>query len=49
MLMDRWTDRQTDRQTENSDFIGPSIGQGFKKSNLVQNATLLEEEKIIAN
>ena len=28
----------TDRQTENSNFIGPSIGQGTKKSNLEQNA-----------
>ena len=42
-------DRQTDRQAENSSFIGPSIGQGSKKSNLEQNATLIEEEKIIAN
>ena len=25
---DGWTDRQTDGQTENSDFIGPFVGQG---------------------
>ena len=31
----------TDRQTENSNFIGPSIGQGTKKSNLEQNAVAL--------
>ena len=43
------SDRQIDRQAENSDFIGPSIRQGSKKSNLEQNATLIEEEKIIAN
>ena len=43
------SDRQIDRQAENSDFIGSSIGQGSKKSNLEQNATLIEEEKIIAN
>ena len=42
---DRPTDRQTDRQTKNSDFIG----LGSKKSNLEQNGTLIEEEKIIAN
>ena len=45
---DRKTDRQTDRQAEDSDFIGPSIEHGSRKSNL-QNATLIEEEKIIAN
>ena len=42
---DRQTERQTDRQTKNSDFIG----LGSKKSNLEQNGTLIEEEKIIAN
>ena len=26
------TDRQTDRQTDKCDFIGPSAGQGLKKS-----------------
>ena len=34
-----------DRQTENCDFIGPSVGQGSKKSNLEQNATLFERKK----
>ena len=43
--IDRQTDRETDRQTKNSDFIG----LGSKKSNLEQNGTLIEEEKIIAN
>ena len=27
---ERQTDGQTDRQTDNSDFIGPSVGQGPK-------------------
>ena len=44
---DRKTDRQTNRQAENSDFNGPSIGQGSKNLNLEQNAALIEEEKII--
>ena len=48
---DRPTDRQTDRdrQTESPGFIGPSIGQESKKSNLEQKATLIEEQKIILN
>ena len=33
------------RQTENSDFIGPCVGQGSKKSNLEQSATFFEREK----
>ena len=36
----------TDRQTEDSGFIGPSVAQGSKKSNLEQkSATLFEREK----
>ena len=39
-----------DRQTEDSDCIGPSAGQGPKKSFLEQKkATLFEREKIIVN
>ena len=34
-----------DRQTESRDFIGLSIGQGSKKSNFEQSATLFEREK----
>ena len=51
--MDRQTDRQKDRQTgrqiENSNFIGPSIGQGSKKSNLEHRVILFEREKVIVN
>ena len=36
--------RTADGLTENSDFIGPSVGQGSKKSNLEQGATLYERE-----
>ena len=45
--MDRQAGRQTDRQTdrENSDFIGPSLGQGSKISNLEDSMTLFEREK----
>ena len=46
---DRQTNRQTDRQTENSDFIGPFLDQGSKKSNLEHSKTLFEREKIIVN
>ena len=35
------------RYIENSDFIGLSVGQLFKKSNLEQNQTLFAREKII--
>ena len=39
-----------DRQTENSDFIGPSVGQESKKTYFEQkSATLFEREKIIVN
>ena len=38
----------TDRQTA-GDFIGPSVGRGFKQSNLEQGVTLFERKKIIVN
>ena len=39
-----------DIQTEDSDFIGPSIRQGSKKSYFEQKSvTLFEREKIIVN
>ena len=40
------TDRQTDRQTDKCDFIGPSAGQGLKKSLMdkISNNTLSKLE-----
>ena len=39
-----------DIQTEDSDFIGPSVRQGSKKSYFEQKSvTLFEREKIIVN
>ena len=38
-----------DRHTEISDFIGSSLGQVSKKSNLEYSMTLFEREKIIIN
>ena len=35
------------KQTENSGFIGPSIEQGSKNSNLEQSETLFEREKLL--
>ena len=43
---DKNTELLMDRQTENSGFIGTSIGQGSKVSNLEQSATLFEKEKL---
>ena len=36
------TEGQTGRQVDKGDFLGPPVGQVFKKSNLEQSATLLE-------
>ena len=49
LISDKNAELLMDRQTENSDFIGPSLGQGSKKSNLEHSTTLSEREKILIN
>ena len=36
-LTSRRKDEQTDRQTDNGDFIGPSVGRGFRFSQTFWN------------
>ena len=49
-IPDKNSELLMDRQTEDSDFIGPSVGHGSKKSYLEQKSvTLFDREKIIAN
>ena len=40
---------ELDRQAENRGFIVTSTGQGSKKSNLENSATLFEREKRVVN
>ena len=45
-IPDKNSELLTDRQIEDSDFIGPSLGHGSKKSYLEQkSATVFEREK----